>query len=142
MVEPSKINSVANKYEEQNIKFRTFLKIHADYDKLDSQFLTLHNELFTDYDCCECNNCCKAYSFFIKEDEIAAISSYLNKEESDFINEYLVETDEDPEEGRYKTKRTPCPFLCGDGKCKIYECNHPPAVDFHIPTDRIGWEAC
>jgi hypothetical protein len=127
MIEPTKINAVSKKYEEQNYKFRAFLKNRADYDEVDAQFLGLHNELFADYDCCKCANCCKAYSIKFNDDDIAAASRYLGKSESDFINEYLVESeegscDDEPDEGRYKTKSKPCPFLCDDGKCKIQEC--------------------
>jgi hypothetical protein len=122
MIEPSKINAASKKYEEQNYKFRAFLKNRADYDKLDEQFLELHNELFADYDCCKCANCCKAYTIVLKDDEVTAISRYLDKSEIDFISEYLVESHDDPEEGRYKTREIPCPFLCEDGKCRINDC--------------------
>ena len=70
MIEPSKMNITAKNYEDENIKFRRFLKNRADPDELDKHFLELHNELFADYDCCKCSNCCKAYSTELDEDEI------------------------------------------------------------------------
>ena len=43
MVRPNDVQSKARRLEDQNIKFRTFLKNRADYDELDAQFLQLHN---------------------------------------------------------------------------------------------------
>ena len=121
MIAPSRINAVAKKAEDENYRFRTFLKGHADSDELDAQFLELHNELFANYDCCKCANCCKTYSTVLSDEEIAAIADYLGKTESGFIDEYL-EDSTDLDEGRYQIKGLPCPFLCDDGKCSIQEC--------------------
>jgi len=131
MIEPSKINFVAKRYAEQNYKFRTFLKRRADVDKLDAQFLELHNELFANYDCCKCNNCCKTYDVILKDDEITDISRYLGKAENDFINECLTKSDE----GGYKIKGKPCSFLSADGKCEIQECKPSECKGFPF-TDR------
>ena len=61
MIDPKSINEVAGMLENENIRFRTFLKIRADDDKLDRQFKELHDELFAGYDCSKCRNCCRAY---------------------------------------------------------------------------------
>ena len=61
MLKPTEVKAKAQKLEEQNYKFRTFLKNRADGDELDAQFLALHKKLFAGYDCCKCANCCKAY---------------------------------------------------------------------------------
>ena len=39
----------AKKKEDENFKFRSFLKGHTDEEELDEQFLRLHKELFADY---------------------------------------------------------------------------------------------
>ena len=54
MIHPDKIRAEAKKKENENFKFRTFLKCHADEKELDRQFLHLHKELFADYDCSKC----------------------------------------------------------------------------------------
>lgn len=59
MIHPDKIGTEAKKKEEENFKFRSYLKGHADEKELDEQFLQLHKELFADYDCSKCRNCCK-----------------------------------------------------------------------------------
>ena len=39
MIAPNKVAAMAEKKEKENYAFRTFLKNHADPDKLDAQFL-------------------------------------------------------------------------------------------------------
>ena len=70
MIQLDKVKAEAKKKESENFKFRTFLKCHADEDKLDSQFLRLHKELFADYDCSKCRNCCKMYKGSIPAEDI------------------------------------------------------------------------
>ena len=125
MIEPSKIEAFSQKYSDQNMKFRAFLKNHADSDELDAQFLELHNELFADYDCCKCSNCCKTYVVSMDKNDISAISKFIGIPEDDFIEKYLDETGEG-----YVTKDKPCCFLDNDGKCRIQECKPTECRDF------------
>ena len=92
MIEPSKVGAAAKRLEEGNLKFRSFLKSHADYDELDQQFLELHNELFSDYDCCKCNNCCRVYSTSVQEHEIDSIAAFLGLTRQDFSEKHLLQT--------------------------------------------------
>ena len=46
MMTPRQLRKTAERMEDENLQFRTFLKIHADEDELDRQFLELHRELF------------------------------------------------------------------------------------------------
>jgi len=118
MLTPDEVKDKAHGREEQNYKFRTFLKNHADYDELDAQFLELHKELFADYDCCKCANCCKTYGIIIDNDEVKRIAAFIGMAENDFITEYLTNADSGDEKP-YKIKEKPCPFLCDDGRCRI-----------------------
>ena len=61
MITPSNVREAALKVEEENHRFRRFLKTHADEEELDQQFLSLHKELFASYDCSKCRNCCRSY---------------------------------------------------------------------------------
>ena len=61
VISPENVYIEAKKLEDKNLRLRTFLKIHADPDELNRQFLELHKELFTGYDCCKCGNCCRAF---------------------------------------------------------------------------------
>lgn len=91
VIEPSKVCEAFNRVEEENYAFRTYLKNHADEDKLDKQFLELHNELFSDYDCNKCRNCCKEYSASFEEHELRPVSAFLKMTEKEFRDKYTKE---------------------------------------------------
>lgn len=131
MIEPSKVKAAAKAREDENLKFRSFLKNRADEDNLDRQFLKLHNELFSGYDCCKCNNCCRAYGTTVQEYEFAPIAGFLGVTEEEFAKEYLFQGAEG-----YELKG-PCKFLNEDGKCAIYECRPEECRDFPY-TDKPG----
>lgn len=116
MIAPSKVNAAAKKLEKENLRFRAFLKNHADDDELDRQFLRLHNELFAEYDCCKCGNCCWAYSTALSEHEIGSIAAFLGLSRQEFLEKYLSESAEG-----YEIK-APCRFLNANGECAIQEC--------------------
>ena len=132
MISPENVYIEAKKLEDENLRFRTFLKIHADPDELDRQFLELHKELFTGYDCCKCGNCCRKFSTLLQEEEISAIASQLGMERQEFITRCLIEG-----EG---VLPAPCRFLGMDGKCQIQdqkpeECRGFPYTD---RPERLG----
>ena len=85
MITPDKVQQAAELKEEENYRFRTFLKGHADEKKLDKQFLELHNELFSDYDCSKCRNCCRLYKGSIPTEDIENDARHLGISEEQFI---------------------------------------------------------
>ena len=115
MISPDKVRSEARKKENENLKFRSYLKGHADEDELDKQFLRLHKELFADYDCSKCRNCCKMYKGSIPVEDIDRDAQYLEITPEQFIDTYL----EKEEYGmNYQTRHKPCDFLQEDGDRK------------------------
>jgi len=139
MINPSEINAVAERHYEENLRFREFLKEHADSNKLDAQFFELHNELFSDYDCCKCANCCKAYAIVLSDEDIERISKHLGQDKKDFIEKNLEVSFFD--ESEYKLKIQPCMFLNADGKCSIQDVK--PADCWGFPfTDKPGRLEC
>jgi Fe-S-cluster containining protein len=123
MISPTEVKTRGRKLSEDNFKFRTFLRNHADEDELDAQFLQLHKEMFKGYDCCKCTNCCKAFEIPINTDEVETISEFLGITDSDFISDYLIDNEtSDPDEGQYLLKKErQCVFLENDGRCQIQE---------------------
>ena len=117
MLLPNQVKSMANKLENENYKFRRFLKNRADEETLDKQFLKLHNELFENYDCDSCKNCCKEYSPALKEHELKSVADFLKMSKDDFVNRY---TENDC--GEYIVKGIPCRFLNSDNSCGIEVC--------------------
>ena len=116
MIEPAKLKATAKLYEDENFKFRQFLKNRADPNKLDEQFTALHNELFADYDCCQCHNCCEHYSVELTDEDAERIAAFLGLSKEAFIQKHTQNADDG-----YEIK-PPCPFLERDGKCCIQQC--------------------
>ncbi len=119
MLAPRKVKFEAQKRERENLKFRTFLKCNADEKELDEQFVKLHEELFAQYDCNRCRNCCKMYHGSIPEEDVEKDAMYLGVTATDFVEQYLDGKDS---EGNYQTKHKPCNFLMEDGNCKLGDC--------------------
>lgn len=116
MIAPQDIHAAAAEREEENLRFRTFLKINADPDKLDRQFLELHRELFAKYDSCQCGNCCREYNTSLSEEEALGISAYLGVNPQNFLDNCLIRNQDGLE------LSAPCQFLDMDGKCQIQDC--------------------
>jgi len=126
MIKPNEVASRAKKVEKQNFEFRSFLKFHADEDELDLQFLELHNELFKNYDCSKCANCCKKYDLEIDEDEVGEITQFLGLTKEEWMNKYSV-----IKNGfEYEMKHRPCAFLESSGKCAIENCKPQGCIDY------------
>lgn len=118
MIVPRKVKFEAKKRENENIEFRTFLKCNADEKELDEQFKKLHEELFANYDCSRCRNCCKMYCGSIPEEDLEKDAEYLGITKEELINSYLIKKES---ENTYVTKHHPCDFLEEDGNCKLGE---------------------
>ena len=116
MLKPSEVKKAAKAIEADNIRFRSFLKIHADEEELDKQFLALHNELFADYDCRKCRNCCKMYKGTFQEAELEKAAVYMNIT-TDKFKDIFLELDEITYS--YETRHRPCDFLDEDGECRL-----------------------
>jgi uncharacterized protein len=125
LIEPSKVSEAFNRVEDENYAFRAYLKNHADEDKLDKQFLELHNELFSDYDCNKCRNCCKEYYARFEEYELKSVSNLLKMKEKEFKDKYIKE-----DMGEYLLNVKPCCFLMEDGSCAIESCKPLSCKDY------------
>ena len=135
MLDLSELDAAACAKKDENMAFRAYLKDNADPEELDEQFRKLHDELFAEYDCCKCNNCCRIYAIALREDEADAIAEFLGLSTPAFAEKYLFQSSV----GGYGIE-SPCPFLCGDGKCAIHACK--PSVCRGYPytnqPDRMG----
>lgn len=119
MLASRKVKFEAKKRERENLEFRRFLKCNADEKNLDEQFAALNDELFANYDCGKCRNCCKMYHGSIPAEDIEKDALYLEMSSDEFTEQYLGEKDS---ENNYKTKHKPCDFLLADGACKLENC--------------------
>ncbi len=129
MISPQNVYIEAKKRKNENLRFRSFLKNHANEDELDRHFLELHQELFAGYDCSKCGNCCRAFSTALSDEEITTISKRLRLDRREFITRFLVEG-----MGGWELP-APCRFLGMDGKCQIQDCKPAQCKGFPY-TDR------
>ena len=136
MIAPNKVAAMAEKKEKENYAFRTFLKNHADPDKLDAQFLRLHNQLFSQYDCNSCRNCCKEFCGTFENEDITKGAAKLHMTPETFKAQYLQYDGE----GAYDTNHTPCDFLQEDGSCLLGECKPVNCAEFPFTArpDRLS----
>ena len=119
MIAPRKVRFEAKKKENENLEFRIFLKGHADEKELDEQFKRFHDELFSNYDCSRCRNCCKMYRGSIPSEDLERDAEILDLTKEQFVEKYLIKNEV---EDTYETKNKPCDFLQEDGNCKLGEC--------------------
>ena len=125
MLKPNEVKNKAILLEDENYKFKSFLKNRADEQTLDAQFLELHNELFENYDCRKCRNCCKEYAPTLEENEVIAVASYFNMQKEEFINQFMGFKN-----GEHYVKGSPCRFLNADNSCQIADCKPQGCKDY------------
>lgn len=127
MVSPDKVAGMAERKENKNYKFRAYLKNHADGEKLDAQFLRLHNELFKDYDCSKCRNCCKMYHTEIERADFEKDAAHLGMGVDEFVDKYLKL---DKYGVSYIAKHKPCDFLQENGECILGDCKPESCMNY------------
>lgn len=125
MISLKELEQKALEKEEENYKFRSYLKNHADAKKLDRQFKMLHEKYFKEIDCRNCRNCCKKLGVSPQEYELDKICKCYNFDKEDIKNNLLEE-----EYGEYVNKTNPCPFLDKDNECKINKCLPTSCKDY------------
>lgn len=99
--------------------------------ELDDTIHALHEEVFDEIDCLACANCCRSLGPRLTDRDIERIASALRMKPQEVVTTYL-RVDEDKD---YVFKEMPCPFLCGDNYCSIYE-NRPKACREYPHTNR------
>lgn len=120
----------AQEHDDKNYLFLRSLK-GKSHKKVDRIALELHQEAFSIVDCTKCANCCRTLQPIFSDEDIDRIAGHRGMGRDEFIATYL---ESDEEEGRYRTKATPCPFLGDDNKCTIYavrpeKCQGYPFTD-------------
>lgn len=121
--------------EEDSFRFLRSLKMVPSPGRVDRLARELHAEVFATIDCTRCANCCKTMKPNLIEADIKRIAKHLGLSREAFVETYL---ESDPEEGGYRMRALPCPFLGEDGRCGIYE--HRPRACREFPhTDKEGF---
>lgn len=118
-----KMKEISEEKINENYRFRTYLKSHADEKTLDEQFKKLHNKYFKTFDCRKCRKCCQVLGISMNEYELNAICKYYHLDSYKLKNNVLKEY-----YGEYIAK--PCPFLNKDNSCQIKECLPESCQDY------------
>lgn len=138
MIRPQDVERAASRKTNENARFRSFLKMNADPGELDKQFEELHMELFADYDCASCRNCCRKLGCYIDRREVKAMAEAHNMTSNEFKGKYLEENQGGS--GSYTSKTVPCVFLLEDGACMLGENKPADCKDYPytLRPDRIS----
>ena len=99
--------------------------------QLDATVADLHEEVFAEFDCLTCANCCKTTGPLFTDKDIERISKHFRMKPQQFIETYL-RIDEDKD---YVLQSVPCTFLGTDNYCSIYDVR-PKACREFPHTDR------
>jgi uncharacterized protein len=118
-VDIEKIYQISKRKEEENLRFRTYLK-GKDDDNLDLIVHRLNEEIEGKIDCTKCGNCCIYLRPCLTTKDINTLSRIDDISRDIFIEKY---TDEDNFEKKKFLKDIPCKYLY-DKKCSIYD-NRP-----------------
>lgn len=113
------IHTMAAKKEQENLRFRQFLKGFVDDVDIDRRVAEITERVWAGIDCTTCANCCREMKPTFSEQEVSRVAGRLGIDLQQFINTYLQKT-EPGESKPWETRITPCPFLKGN-LCSIYE---------------------
>ena len=120
----------AQKVDKENRSFFKAIKKNR-MRELDDVVHALHEEVFEEVNCLECANCCRSLGPRITDRDIERIGAALRMKPQEVVSTYL-RIDEDND---YVFKNMPCPFLCSDNYCSIYD-SRPKACREYPHTDR------
>jgi Fe-S-cluster containining protein len=112
-----RIKKLAKKRDDENWRFRSFLKsIDLSIEELDAIVHRHYETVSKQIDCCECGNCCREVLPSLSQTDIQRLASTLNLSVDAAISTYLKPS----EKNTFTFKKRPCPFL-SDNKCTVYE---------------------
>jgi uncharacterized protein len=116
-----KIREQAERKEDENWRFRRFLKGECDLkpDEIDSRVFEATRRVWAGIDCTKCANCCREVKPGFSEEEVARLARRLAMTREQFSEAYLERTEEGADTP-WTTRTKPCPFL-KDNLCSVYE---------------------
>ncbi len=130
-----KIKKLGELHENENLKFRTFLKQNSD-NKVDRIVHGLNREVSALIDCTTCGNCCKNLKPSITHEDLDRLANRLSITPQQIENDYT-----ELDEGVLYFSHLPCSFL-NDNKCTIYndrpeDCRSFPHLHKEYFTSRL-----
>jgi Fe-S-cluster containining protein len=115
--DPETVMRLAAEREEENWKFRSFLKsIDIGIEDLDAIVHKHYEDISGQIDCTSCANCCREVRIGLTGDDVARLASGLKISDDELIERFLA-ADED---GELAFNTLPCPLLKGN-LCIAYD---------------------
>jgi len=116
--DPSIVARLAAEREDENWRFRSFLKgIDLEVEQLDAIVHKHYKTVSRQIDCCACGNCCHEVLPLLNASDITRLASGLNVSEAEVFDRVLVQGEE---QATFTFEKKPCPFLSGN-RCAVYE---------------------
>lgn len=131
--DPKVVAGLARQSEDDNWRFRSFLKgVDLEIEELDTIVHKHYEAVSSRIDCCACGHCCREVIPVLHASDLARLASGLNLSEAELIDRFLVPG----EEKRTLTfNKKPCPLLCGN-RCTAYEYRPDDCRSFpHLHKD-------
>jgi hypothetical protein len=119
-VDLAQIRALAERKEEENRRFRQFVKFGCklDSDEMDKQVWETTRRVWARIDCTACANCCREVKPTFSEEEVSRLAARLGTTPPQFIDTYLEPNGDG--DNPWQTRTSPCPFL-KDNRCSVYE---------------------
>src|SRR5258705_5569830 len=110
-VHPINLPVLAQGKEDENWKFRQFLKLRCNLepDELDQRVFDISKRIWAGIDCTACANCCRTVKPTFSDDEIERLARRLDIDRQRLIDLHL-EPNEAGDDKPWRTRATPCPF--------------------------------
>lgn len=128
----SRIAKYARKNEDDDYRFRTFLKVQLPMANvaLDGLVQELSTTVSEQIPCTSCGNCCRTLQIVVDDSDIKRLATRLSLSIKVFTERYIGVA---PDRAKHFTA-IPCPFLSAEGLCTVYEdrprsCREYPFLD-------------
>ena len=118
----SDLEKLAKKKEDENWKFRSFLKFYDDLsdEEIDAIVFKLADEISREIDCINCGRCCKSLKPTLSEQDQQRLAAGLSITPEQLREQYLEYDNSDDAPG-WRMIKSPCPFQEDDNRCMVYE---------------------
>lgn len=118
VMDPEHLRELAEVKEEENWRFRYFLK-GADYspEEVDQAVHRLYSAISADIDCLECGNCCREVAPSLSWCDVKRLADALGCATKSLVMDHLMLADQP---AKFLFRETACPFL-SDNCCTVYE---------------------
>ncbi|MCL2498670.1 MAG: YkgJ family cysteine cluster protein [Symbiobacteriaceae bacterium] len=126
MLQPGEVAAAAAKKQKQNSRFINYLKSFPTADDVDRRISRLHWQLFAEYQCTNCANCCRVYNVALNNEDIFRLAELHDMPLQAFVDEFLVW---DEQSSEYEIP-PPCKFLQENNACSIYPHRPQTCIDY------------